>query len=118
MISNMVVFSGTIINPILYQHGGGGLQLKKESCEMIMLSGGMSHIIFAIQKTYNSNELDSMLYGLKALLNLVKLFGVCGSLDPLPAPFPSISKLLHVCYDVTRVVVFGCVLGLVLMGGH
>ena len=58
---------GTLVNLTLLKD-----EQRKESCEMIMLSGGMSHIIFAIQKTYNSNELDSMLYGLKALLNLVK----------------------------------------------
>ena len=38
---------------------------------MILSSGGMSHLVGAIQKSFNLNDSESAQYGMKALLNLL-----------------------------------------------
>ena len=46
--------------------------LRLTSCEKILQTGGLSHLVCAVQKTYNSNDFESMHFGMKALLNLAK----------------------------------------------
>jgi len=43
-----------------------------QSCEIILQTGGLSHLVCAVQKTYNANDFESMHYGMKAFINLVK----------------------------------------------
>ncbi len=45
---------------------------RLQSCETILRTGGLSHLVCAIQKTYNTNDFESMHFGLKAFQNLVK----------------------------------------------
>ena len=58
---------GALLNLTLLQE-----DLRQQSCEMIMQTGGLSHLVCAVQKTYNSNDFESMHFGMKAFQNLVK----------------------------------------------
>ena len=56
---------GAILNlTLLSEH-------RLRSCEMILSSGGMSHLVGAIQKSFNLNDSESAQFGMKALLNLL-----------------------------------------------
>ena len=35
-------------------------ELRMTSCEKILSTGGLSHLVCAVQKTYNSNDFESM----------------------------------------------------------
>lgn len=45
---------------------------RERSSDIILATGGLSHLVCAVQKSYNSNDFDSMHYGMKAFINLVK----------------------------------------------
>ena len=46
--------------------------MRIKSNEIILRTGGLSHLVCAVQKTYISNDFESMHYGFKAFINLAK----------------------------------------------
>lgn len=58
---------GALLNLTLLQE-----DLRQQSCEIILQTGGLSHLVCAVQKTYNANDFESMHFGMKAFQNLVK----------------------------------------------